>query len=181
MKRKIMSVLLALLMLGTISVPQVSAIEITDSGSGSVPVILTAEAATFSVTVPASLPISVDSNGVVTTAENAKIVNNSHGAVVVTGMSIKGQEGWTTVDYDNVNMQSERVGTKKVAFEINGEKTTGEDAISFNPLNFPKIDGKNITDTDELNITYNAKVPAQVNALTDEKIVNVIFTIAWYE
>ena len=43
MKRKIMSVLLALLMLGTISVPQVSAIEITDSGSGSVPVILTAE------------------------------------------------------------------------------------------------------------------------------------------
>ena len=78
-------------------------------------------------------------------------------------------------------MQSERVGTKKVAFEINGEKTTGEDAISFNPLNFPKIDGKNITDTDELNITYNAKVPAQANALTDEKIVNVIFTIAWYE
>jgi len=179
--KKLTSVLFALIMLSNILVSQVSATEITDSGSASVPVVLTAEAATFSVTVPASLPISVDNNGVVTTAENAKIVNNSHGAVIVTGMSIKGQEGWTTVDYDNVNMQSERVGTKKVAFEINGEKTTGEDAISFNPLNFPKIDGKNITDTDELNITYNAKVPAQADALIDEKIVNVIFTIAWYE
>ena len=180
MMKKLTSVLLALIMLSTIPVSQVSAIEVSGS-EGSVPVVLTADAATFSVTVPASLPISVDSDGVVTTAESARIINNGHGAVIVEGISITGQGDWTTVDYDSSNMQSEKVGTKKVAFEINGEKTTGENTISFNKANFPKIDGKNDSDTDELKITYNAKLPAQAGALTEEKIVNVIFTVAWYD
>lgn len=181
--KKLTSVLLALIMFSTISVAQVSAAESIDleGGSGSVPVVLNAEAATFSVTVPASLSISVDKNGVVKTATEAKIVNNGHGAVIVTGIAIAGQGDWTTADYDSLNVQSEKVGTKKVAFEINGEKTIGPDTISFNQENFPKIDGKNDTDTDELNITYNAKVPAQKEALEDEEIVSIIFTIGWFE
>ena len=180
--KKLTSVLLALIMLSTISVSQVSATAVTGTGkSGSVPVKLTAEAATFSVTVPASLLISVDKDGVVTTPTAAKIVNNGHGAVKVTGIAIAGQDGWTTVDYDSSNMQSEKVGTKKVAFEINGEKTKGKDNISFSQLNFPKIDGKNASDTDELKITYNAKLPAQAGGLTNANIVNVTFTVAWDE
>lgn len=55
-------------------------IDATD-GAGEVPVKLYAEGTTFSVTVPTSLPVSVDANGAVTVATDAKIINNSFGAV----------------------------------------------------------------------------------------------------
>ena len=148
-------------------------------GSQAVPAVLTADAATFSVTVPTSLPITVNATGVVTTAENAKIVNNSHGAVKVSNMSIAGAGGWATVDYDSANMAAEKVGAKKLAMTVNKDKTTGADQISFTADNFPKMDGKNDADTDELKLTYNAKIPAQANALSNETVANVTFVVGW--
>lgn len=137
----------------------------TAGGSGAVPIPLTIAAATFSVTVPTSLPINVDADGNVTTATNLKIVNNGHGAVKVTNMSVKGIEDWQIISYDNANMVSEKVNAHKIAMAINGDKTTADDTITFSSTNFPKLDGANATNSDELTITYNAKVPAQAATL----------------
>lgn len=153
-------------------------IDATD-GAGEVPVKLYAEGTTFSVTVPTSLPVSVDAAGAVTVATDAKIINNSFGAVKVTNLSIAATGGWAIVDYDSADMTAEKVNTHKVAMIINGEKTTGADAISFSADNWTRLEGKNAGDTDELAITYDAKVPAQSVAIDGSTVANVTFTVAW--
>ena len=138
-----------------------------------------AEGTTFSVTVPTSLHVSVDANGEVTVATDAKIINNSFGAVKVTDLQIAATGGWALVDYDSADMTAEKVNTKKMAMTINGEKTTGADAISFTAANWDRMEGKNATDSDELAITYDAKVPAQSAAIDGSTVANVTFTVAW--
>ncbi len=178
-KVRILSGFLTLAVVGTMLFPVFATDIVTDGGNSSVPVELTAEAATFSVTVPTALPIDVAADGTITVATDAKIINNSHGAVKVTNMTIEGVDDWVILDWDTANMASERVGSTKVAMIINGDKTTGDDAITFTDSNFPKMDGKNDGDTDELPIIYDAKVPAQSVELTNLTIANVVFTVGW--
>ena len=166
--------------MGALTVPAFATNDVAAAGgTGTVPVELTAEAATFSVTVPTSLAISVDASGVVTTPTVAKIVNNSHGAVKVTGVSVAAQNGWATVDFVGADMTKEKVGAKKIALEVNNEKTTGANTISFSAENWTKLDGKNETTSDELAIIYKAKVPAQASPLEGTTVANVVFTIGW--
>ena len=178
-KSRILTGVLSLVMVFSMVIPAFAVDVDTDGGTGSVPVELTAEAATFSVTVPTALPINVAADGTVTTANDAKIINNSHGAVKVTNMTIAGQNSWVVIHYDSANMAAEKVDSKKVAMTINGDKTTGADAITFTESNFPKMDGANAADTDELAITYDAKVPAQATELSNVTVSNVVFTIGW--
>lgn len=53
----------------------------------------------FNVIVPSALPIYVDSNGVVSTATNASIINRSGAPIQITGVDItaKPESGWTLV------------------------------------------------------------------------------------
>lgn len=179
--RKVLSTAMACAMMLALAVPTFAAGTSIDApgGTGTTPVVLTAEATTFNVTVPTNLPITVAADGKVSVAENAKITNNSFGAVKVTSMTIEGQNTWATVDYDSTEMTEQKVDSKLVAMQINNDKTTGSDTISFTPGNFPKLDGKNDGDTDELKVTYNAKVPAQSERIESETVANVIFTVGW--
>ena len=151
----------------------------TDGDGAEVPVSLTAAAATFSVTVPTSLPINIAADGTITVANDAKIINNGCGSVLVTDVKIEGVDDWEIVDFDSANMSKEKVGSHKVAMQIMNDKTTADDTISFTQANWPAIAGKNDTDTDELLITYDAKVPAQATALTNVSVCNVTFTVGW--
>ena len=175
MKNKVLSLILALVLSVGVAIPVCAASITTDGGSSTVPVELTVTTATFSVTVPTALPVTVDGSGVVTTATDAKIVNNSHGAVKVTNMTIEGVGDWVICNYDSTDMTKEKAGAKKIAMMINGDKTTADDTITFTPANFPKMDGANAGDTDELGITYSAKLPAQITEITKETIANVVF------
>ena len=177
--KKVLSLALMCAMLFSVSIPTF-ATDINLSGSSaSVPVELTVDVAKFSVTVPTALPIDVAANGVVTTADDAKIINNSHGAVRVTNMAIEGVDAWEIVNWDSANMSAEKVGSTKVAMTINGDKTTDEGEITFTPSNFPKLDGVNDDDTDELAIIYDAKIPAQAMDMSGVVISSVVFTIGW--
>ena len=51
-------------------------IEINSVGDANVPVKLTQETTQFSVTVPTSLPVDIDSGGKITVATDNKIINN---------------------------------------------------------------------------------------------------------
>lgn len=177
---KLLSGMLAMALACGLAVPAFAADVSTAGGTGNVPVELTVETPTFSVTVPTSLPVSLKADGSVVTSNSVKIVNNSYGAVKVTNMTIAGADGWATVDYDTANMSAEKVDSKKIAMKINNDKTTGANAISFTSSNFPKMDGVNASTSDELSITYDAKIPAQSAQLTVAKtICNVIFTVGW--
>ena len=182
MKKKVLSGLMAAAMLASMSTAAFAE-EITTAGEGgTTPVTLTTEAAVFSVTVPTVLPIHVDKDGNVTCAQDgvAKIVNNSHGSVEVTNIEIFGKNGWETANYDTVDMTKVQVGTKLLAFMVNGEKTTGADTNTFTASNHDVSNGANAADDlDEMVITYDAIVAPQAAALTDAEVANVVFTIGW--
>lgn len=178
--RKTLALVLALVMAVSMMAVGATAAEITTAGStGEVPVKLTVAGATFSVTVPTELPISVAADGTYTYADNAKIVNNSKGQVKVTNVAVSGVGDWEIVGYDAADMTKEKVGAHKIALQINGEKTTADDTITFEAGNWTVMDGVNATASDELPITYDAKVAPQSSELTGESVVTVVFTIGW--
>ena len=152
----------------------------TDGGTGSAVVELTAEAPTFSVTVPTSLTVDIDGMGNVTVANNAKIVNDSYGAVKVTDVTVIGGDEWTAVDYET-DMSKEIVGKKIFGFNINDSATNAGGDFVFDQASFPVIDGRNDTDSDELAVSYDVKLPAQRDAVAGANIATVTFTIGWYE
>ena len=175
--RKIIALALALVMaVSTLGVSALAADIETAGGTGSVPVTLTVPeggGATFSVTVPTVLAISVNADSTTTCATTAKIVNNSTGSVKVSGIAVAGQNGWETVDFDSMIVANERINAKRVALQINAEKTTGADDISFAGANWAAINGLG----GELAISYDAKVAPQIAECADQEIVHVVFTI----
>lgn len=148
------------------------------TGSASVPVTVAREAATFSVTVPTTLPISVDANGNVTTATDAAIINNSGAPVAVTKVELASLSDWTLAAYsrDILNLP---VDTRQFGLQMNiGGKTvatsnSGTSDILSDSLNARIAKGQNCA------VTYNALFPAQTAAVSDTQIANVVFTVGW--
>lgn len=148
------------------------------TGSASVPVTVAREAATFSVTVPTTLPISVDADGNVTTATDAAIINNSGAPVAVTKVELTSQSNWTLAAYsrDILNLP---VDAKQFGLQMNiGDKTvatsnSGTSDILSDSLNARIAKGQNCA------VNYNALFPAQTAAVSDTQIANVVFTVGW--
>ncbi|RHQ83820.1 hypothetical protein DWX95_03480 [Butyricicoccus sp. AF22-28AC] len=148
------------------------------TGSASVPVNVTREAATFSVTVPSTLPIAVDADGNVTTATDATIINNSSAPVAVTKVELASLSDWTLAAYsrDILNLP---VDTRQFGLQMNiGDKTiatsnSGTSDILSDSLNARIAKGQNCA------VTYNVLFPAQTAAISDTQIANVVFTVGW--
>ena len=148
------------------------------TGSVSVPVNVTREAATFSVVVPTTLPISVDADGNVTTATDATIINNSGATVAVTKVELNSQSNWTLAAY-NRDILNLPVDAKQFGLQMNiGDKTvatsnSGTADILSDSLNAQIAKGQNCA------VTYNALFPARTAAVSDTQIANVVFTVGW--
>ena len=104
--KKIISLVLAICMLASLAISASAANTVDASGgtgTSSVTLSSTADgsiggdpaATKMSVTVPTVLPIAVGTDGTVSTATDAKIVNNSFGAVKVANVSIEAAQGWS--------------------------------------------------------------------------------------
>lgn len=149
------------------------------TGSASVPVNVTREAATFSVVVPTTLPISVDADGNVTTAPNAAIINNSGATVTVKSVEVIGQNKWGIAPYDKVTVRSLPVNT--MSFGLRMELGGIASATSINGPSEILAYNSNI-DIDrqqKLTIKYDALIPAQDKGISNTQIANVVYTIAW--
>lgn len=136
--------------------------------TATVPVTLTVanEYRAVNVTVPASLPVAVI-NGVVVTADNARISNHSKtGSIRVTGVSVT-DGAYTVGNYENFS------GSRTIALKINHCTTQGAGKLTLQPMSFPAIPGG-----DSQAITYFAKVSDDAANASDVRAANVIFTIA---
>lgn len=149
----------------------------TTPGDRNAVVELKTEALTFDVTVPTSLPIHVSASGEVTTADDVKIINNSHGAVTVSNVTLHSHGDWSAVDTET-DLSDTPVGTKQYSMTINNETTTEAGAITFDQENWPSIYGANDSDTDELPIIYSAAVAPQADTVNTD-VAEVVFTIGW--
>lgn len=178
MKKLFASALCALTLAAAILPVSVQASNINSAnGNGNTPVLLDLDAPHFDVTVPTGLPIYVDSEGVVTTADDVYIINSSAGSITISGVEISGKNGWTTVDVSK-DFSVTPVDTKEFSMTINGETTTGADSITFNSVNWPMIAAANDSDTDQFHLVYDATVAPQSTAVTTD-IADVVFTVGW--
>ena len=179
MKKTLIGSLLALVMVCSCVTPAM-AVEIdTAGGTGTTPVVLNVDPAVFSVTVPTALPVDMNAQGEITVADNAKIINNSVGAVRVEDVEITAGTGWTLIDF-NTDRATLLVDEKKVGIELNGTGTTA-DGYTFVAGDWAVMAASDGVDggADELAFTYDALLPIQTSEIVDATIANVVFTINW--
>ena len=198
--KKIISLVLAICMLASLAI-SASAVNTVDAsggtGTSSVTLSSTADgsiggdpaATKMSVVVPTVLPVAVGTDGTVSTATDAKIINNSFGAVKVANISIEAAQGWNLTAFgDKATLAKEKVDSNKFGFQIalgNGEKKlTDNKNASKQTLLDTAIEGcfmSGVGDTsaNSIGIAYDAIVTPVSEAVTNAAIASVLFIIAW--
>ena len=130
------------------------------------------EMSRFSVTVPASLTVTVSEHGVVYTATGAGIVNNSSGTVRVSGVTLRAENGWTIVPYAT-NMAAQKVDSKHIGFALSGMQTA---AIGKSEQLTASSMTVNAGAT--LPLAYDAVVSASSTAI-NEQVLTIVFVVGW--
>lgn len=127
----------------------------------------------FSVTVPASLTLTLSKWGEMYAAENAQIINNSTDAVKVTGIKLTANNGWTLVPY-STNMATAKVDSKLIGFRINAAQSarTGSSESLTLGNNWSIAKGAN------LHLDYDAVVSAS-SAPINEQVLTIVFYVDW--
>ena len=198
--KKIVSLILAICMIASLAISASAANTVDASGgtgTSSVTLSSTADgsldgdpsATKMSVVVPTVLPIAVGTDGSVATASDAKIINNSYGAVKVNSVSIEAAQGWNLTAFgDKATLAKEKVDSNKFGFQIvlgNGEKKlTDNKNASKQTLLDTAIEGcfmSGVGDTsaNSISIAYDAIVTPVSEAVTNTAIASVLFIIAW--
>lgn len=203
--KKTISLILAICMLASLAI-SASAMELPadnmvgesgGTGTSSVTLSSTADgsiggdpaATKMSVTVPTVLPVAVGTDGTVSTATDAKIINNSYGAVKVASVSIEAAQGWNLTAFgDKATLAKEKVDSNKFGFQIalgNGEKKlTDNKNASKQTLLGAAVEGCFMSGVGDpsantATITYDAIVTPVSEAITNTAIASVLFIIAW--
>ena len=198
--KKIISLVLAICMLASLAISASAANTVDVSGgtgASSVTLSSTADgsiggdpaATKMSVVVPTVLPIAVGTDGSVATASDAKIINNSYGAVKVNSVSIEAAQGWNLTAFgDKATLAKEKVDSNKFGFQIalgNGEKklTDNKNASKQTLLDAAVegcyMSGVGDTSANTIGIAYDAIVTPVSEAVTNTAIASVLFIIAW--
>ena len=131
------------------------------------------EMSRFSVTVPASLTVTVSEHGVVYTATGAGIVNNSSSAVQVSGVTLRAENGWTIVPYAT-NMAAQKVDSKKIGFALDRMQTaaTGKSEQLTGTASMTASAGATLP------LSYDAVVSAS-SAAINEQVLTIVFVVGW--
>ena len=198
--KKTISLILAICMLASLAISASAANTVDASGgtgTSSVTLSSTADgsldgdpaATKMSVSVPTVLPVAVGTDGTVFTATDAKIVNNSFGAVKVANVSIEAAQGWNLTAFgDKATLAKEKVDSNKFGFQIalgNGEKklTDNKNASKQTLLDAAVegcyMSGVGDTSANSIGIAYDAIVTPVSEAVTNAAIASVLFIIAW--
>lgn len=196
--KKLISILLSFCMIFALSVPAFAAEIETSGGTASTPVYLSstkdgtsggAPAATaMSVTVPTSLPMTVNQQGDVTTATDCKIVNNSYGAVRVRSVTISAGDSWHLTSFgEKSSLAAEKVNSNKLGFALkigNGTQvqTSGASAtqqLISTPVTGCYMTGNGDTAKNFVPVTYDAIVTPISQPVTEANIANVVFVVEW--
>ena len=144
-------------------------------------------ATAMSVTVPTVLPIAVGTDGSVATASDAKITNNSYGAVKVSSVSIQAAEGWHLADFET-NMANEKVDSSLIGFALTigggAQLATDESSAETQTLLAEAAEGCYMTgagnqEGNSVAIAYDAVVSPVSTAVTNTGVASVVFTVEW--
>ena len=202
--KKIISLVLAVCLIASLAI-SASAMELPSgntvgesggTGTSSVTLSSTADgsiggdpaATKMSVTVPTVLPIAVGTDGTVSTATDAKIVNNSFGAVKVANVSIEAAQGWSLAAFgDKTTLAHEKVNSNKFGFQLaigggaaaaTDNKNASKQTLLDTAIEGCYMSGVGDTSANSIGITYDAIVTPVSEAVTNTAIAIVLFIIA---
>ena len=185
--KKLLSLALALCLSMALGVPAFAA-NITAAGStGSTPVTLTADAATFSVTVPTSIAIKVNADASVTcpSASAVRITNNSSGAVKVSKIEMT-NGAWSLVSYDGGNraasLANQPIDSKLLGFQLTANSDNAATATDGAQTLTHDASKWVISPSASLEIATAAIATAVSESITagdNVTAANVVFTIGW--
>ena len=198
--KKILSIILAVCMIASLAI-SASAANTVDvaggTGTSSVTLSSTADgsiggdpaATKMSVTVPTVLPIAVGTDGTVSTATDAKIVNNSYGAVKVANVSIEAAQNWHLTAFgDKATLAREKVDSNKFGFQLaigggaaaaTDNKNASKQTLLDTAIEGCYMSGVGDTSANSIGISYDAIVTPVSEAVTNTAIASVLFIIAW--
>ena len=125
----------------------------------------------FSAAVPAEIPIYMDSDGVITVADNLFVENRSSKAIRVTGIQVKGKNGWKAADF-NDDLSAKEIGTKEISLSFRGDTTTDGGDVGVTP------DKWVIEKGEKINIEEEVRLPRQVQS-SKSSIATVVWTLDW--
>lgn len=198
--KKTISLILAICMLASLAISASAANTVDASGgtgTSSVTLSSTADgsiggdpaATKMSVLVPTVLPIAVGTDGTVSTATDAKIINNSYGAVKVNSVSIEAAQNWHLTAFgDKATLAKEKVDSNKFGFSIslgNGaaqvtdNKNASKQTLLDAAVEGCFMSGVGDTSANSIDIAYDAIVTPVSEAVTNAAIASVLFIIAW--
>ena len=180
MKKRMISLVMAMVMVCSFATTAFAADITSAGGNGTTPVVLNVEPAIFSVTVPTSLPVTMTAQGDIQVATEAKIINNSAGAVRVENVAITPAGDWTLIAFDT-DPASLLVDEHKLGLLLNGSKTGENGQYAFVADDWDVMQATDGADggDDEFVFTYDAILPIQTVDFADETIANVVFTVDW--
>lgn len=198
--KKTISLILAICMLASLAISASAANTVdTSGGTGTSSVTLSSTAdgsldgdpaaTKMSVSVPTVLPVAVGTDGTVSTASDAKIVNNSFGAVKVDSVSIEAAQSWSLAAFgDKASLAHEKVNSNKFGFQLAigggaAAATDGKNASKQTLLDAAiegcYMSGVGDTSANSVGISYDAIVTPVSEAVTNVSIASVLFIIAW--
>ena len=126
----------------------------------------------FSVTVPAYLLLTVSEHGIVYSAADAVIINNSTGAVAVTSLTVTAENGWYIVPY-TTEMADEKVDSRLIGFTVNHAETE-----NYGITEQLSVYDWQIASNGSLPLVYSANVSA-ASAPIEEQVLTLVFVFDW--
>lgn len=171
--KKFLSLLLVLCMVFVLSATAFADANETTTSGGTVTseVQINTAAASFKVTVPSVLPVTVAADGTVTVAQSVSVVNGSNAPVKVKNITVSGTNGWSKVAFDT-EFNKRAVGLQEFGLQLNGvDAYDGDMAATFSSIN----------GNDSESFSYDANIAVQKDALSGVSIAKVVFTVAWDE
>lgn len=133
---------------------------------------------TFSVIIPAIIPLSMDAEGEIKTPTNAAIKNmNIEKGIEVTGVTVTGQNGWSAADYSSGDFDTE--DGKNIGLSINGQGTDGSGTISTDAGTWTC--GAGLSGNGQIDLTITAKANKQTTQGNKGTVANISFTVAFDE
>ena len=198
--KKIVSLILAICMIASLAISASAANTVDASGgtgTSSVTLSSTADgsldgdpsATKMSVVVPTVLPIAVGTDGSVATASDAKIINNSYGAVKVNSVSIEASQGWSLAAFGSkdslakVKVDSNMIGFK-LALGGGAEQLTNAENAASQTLIDGAIEGCYMSgngdqSANSIAVSYDAIVSPVSEAVVNASVASVLFVICW--
>lgn len=133
---------------------------------------LNQEASVLDVTVPVSLPVSVNVDGSVTTANNVSIVNNNFGPISIESVQVTPKNGWSISAFDK-DCSNSTVGVKEFGFKIDSVEADSGGSVN--------LTNNTLNGGGTKPLMYGASVSPQKDSISNSNIADVVlFGRGWF-